>query len=244
MVRVTALPPPRATDDVTDPASGPEPSGREPSGPGTAAGPPARVPAAVPHRRGLAAALLLGVVGAAVVLTAAGRTWAHGTAVFAQGSLPVHVTGRQINELPGALALVGLAALVAVFAVRGAGRIAVSALLALSGAGAMAAALTATGGGTALDAAAKAATGLTGATAHDPTATSWPLIAATGAALILAAGVLALLHGRSWPGMSNRYDRDGTVRPPRRARAEPVTDPDRPEDLWKALDRGEDPTDG
>ena len=38
--------------------------------------------------------------------------------------------------------------------------------------------------------------------------------------------------------MSGRYERDGTPRP---RKAEPV-DPDRPEDMWKALDRGEDPT--
>lgn len=38
--------------------------------------------------------------------------------------------------------------------------------------------------------------------------------------------------------MSGRYERDGTPRP---RKARPV-DPDRPEDIWKALDRGEDPT--
>jgi uncharacterized membrane protein (TIGR02234 family) len=41
--------------------------------------------------------------------------------------------------------------------------------------------------------------------------------------------------------MSNRYDRDGAEPRPRKQRAA-VVDPDRPEDLWKALDRGEDPT--
>lgn len=40
--------------------------------------------------------------------------------------------------------------------------------------------------------------------------------------------------------MSGRYERDGTPRPRKAARTAP--DPDRPEDLWKALDRGEDPT--
>ncbi|WP_181006800.1 Trp biosynthesis-associated membrane protein, partial [Streptomyces sp. SM9] len=58
-------------------------------------------------------------------------------------------------------------------------------------------------------------------------------------ALLLAAGLLALWFGRRWPAMSGRYERDGS---PRARKAAPPVDPDRPEDLWKALDRGEDPT--
>lgn len=38
--------------------------------------------------------------------------------------------------------------------------------------------------------------------------------------------------------MGGRYERDGSPR----ARKAAAVDPDRPEDLWKALDRGEDPT--
>ena len=67
-------------------------------------------------------------------------------------------------------------------------------------------------------------------------------MAAVGGVLILLAGLLALRYGRLWPGMSGRYERGGAPARPRR-RAQPV-DPDRPEDLWKALDRGEDPTGG
>ncbi|MET9968515.1 TIGR02234 family membrane protein, partial [Streptomyces sp. NPDC006356] len=70
--------------------------------------------------------------------------------------------------------------------------------------------------------------------------TAWPYVAAVGGALILLAGLLALRYGRLWPGMSGRYERNGTPRPRRRAPA--AADPDRPEELWKALDRGEDPT--
>jgi uncharacterized membrane protein (TIGR02234 family) len=39
--------------------------------------------------------------------------------------------------------------------------------------------------------------------------------------------------------MPGRYERGATPQPRRKA---PAVDPDRPEDLWKALDRGEDPT--
>ncbi len=70
------------------------------------------------------------------------------------------------------------------------------------------------------------------------THTVWPYVTAGGAVLILAAGLLALRFGGGWPAMGGRYERDGAPRG-RKAAAE---DPDRPEDLWKALDRGEDPT--
>ncbi len=84
---------------------------------------------AAPSRRTLGVMLLLTVLSALLVLTAAGRTWAEGRA----GTLDVSVTGGRISELPGGLALVGLAAAVAVFAVRGAGRLAVGALTLLAG---------------------------------------------------------------------------------------------------------------
>ncbi|MGW6555484.1 Trp biosynthesis-associated membrane protein, partial [Streptomyces sp. NPDC055051] len=69
--------------------------------------------------------------------------------------------------------------------------------------------------------------------------TAWPYVAAAGALLILVAGLCALRYGKSWPAMGGRYERAGT---PRAARGPAAGDPDRPEDLWKALDRGEDPT--
>ncbi|MGW3246381.1 TIGR02234 family membrane protein [Streptomyces sp. NPDC001070] len=191
-------------------------------------------------RRSLVAALSSGVLGAAVVLLAAGRTWQKGTAPFAGGG-PVGVSGNQVTGVPGALALVGLAALVAVFAVRGASRLVVGVLLALCGAGALAAALTALGDTTALDAAAAAASGLKHTTVTAVSTSAWPLVSAAGGALILLAGVVAVLRARTWPGMSSRYDRD-TPRAARPGSAPRVTAEERPEELWKALDRGEDPT--
>jgi uncharacterized membrane protein (TIGR02234 family) len=140
--------------------------------------------------------------------------------------------------VPAALAVVGLAALVAVFAVRRSGRVLVAVLLALSGAGTVAAALFGAYDSSALDDKAAEASGDTSATVDALSHTGWPYVAAVGGALILLAGLLALRYGRLWPGMSGRYERDGT---PRQRKAKPV-DPDRPEDMWKALDRGEDPT--
>jgi uncharacterized membrane protein (TIGR02234 family) len=190
-------------------------------------------------RRSLALALLFGALGAAVVLLATRRGWSAGTATVAGGEFPLSAAGSDVTGVPAALAIVGLASLVAVFAVKRAGRLLVAALLALSGAGTIAAALLGLSDSSALDEQAAAATGDTAATVDTMTHTGWPYVAAAGGLLLLLAGLLALRYGRSWPAMSGRYERDGTPRP-RRVRA--AADPDRPEEIWKALDRGEDPT--
>ncbi|MEU6095525.1 TIGR02234 family membrane protein [Streptomyces sp. NPDC047079] len=189
-------------------------------------------------RRSLALALLCGALGAAVALLASRQGWSAGTVTVAGGDFPLTAKGSEVTGVPAALAIVGLAALVAVFAVGRAGRLLVSGLLALSGAGIVAAALLGATDGSALDEKAAQAAGDTSATAFALTHTVWPYVAAAGGALLLLAGLLALRYGRLWPAMSGRYERDGTPRP---RKAKPL-DPDRPEDLWKALDRGEDPT--
>uniref|UniRef100_A0AAU2JPH0 TIGR02234 family membrane protein n=1 Tax=Streptomyces sp. NBC_00049 TaxID=2903617 RepID=A0AAU2JPH0_9ACTN len=216
---VSAVPPPRS-----DAASEPEPE----------------APDSRSGRRSVAAALLLGTLGATVVLLASGRIWARGTAAFGGDSLQLTADGRAVTGLPAALAIVGLAALVAVFAVRGKGRLLVSGLLALSGLGAALAAVFGADGRSALDAEAARTTADTAARVAGLTHTAWPYVTAAGAVLILAAGLLALRFGRGWPGMGGRYERDGSPR----QRKSAAVDPDRPEDLWKALDRGEDPTTG
>ncbi|MFF0449480.1 TIGR02234 family membrane protein [Streptomyces sp. NPDC004609] len=191
-------------------------------------------------RRSLGAALFLGAVGAAAVLLASGQTWAEGTAALSGGTLPLEAEGGDVTGVPTALAVVGLAALVAVFAVRRAGRLLVSALLTLSGAGAALAAYLGASDRAALDEKAAESTGDSAATIDGLTHTPWPYVTMAAGLLILLAGLLALRYGRLWPTMSGRYERDGSPR----SRRAPAVDPDRPEDLWKALDRGEDPTDG
>ncbi len=190
-------------------------------------------------RRSLAAALLCGALGAAVALLATRQQWAEGTATVAGGAFPLTATGSDVTGVPAALAIVGLASLVAVFAVRRGGRVIVAALLALSGAGTVAAAVLGASDSSALDEKAAEASGDTSASVAALSHTAWPYVAAVGGVLLLLAGLLALRYGRLWPAMSGRYERDGTPRPRRKA---PAVDPDRPEDLWKALDRGEDPT--
>ncbi|WDV51009.1 TIGR02234 family membrane protein [Streptomyces coeruleorubidus] len=190
-------------------------------------------------RRSLAVALLCGALGAAVALLATRQRWAEGTATVAGGAFPLTAKGSDVTGVPAALAVVGLAALVAVFAVRRAGRVVVAALLALSGAGIVVAALLGASDGSALDEQAAQASGDTSASVDTLSHTAWPYVAAVGGVLLLLAGLLALRYGRLWPAMSGRYERGGTPQPRRKA---PAVDPDRPEDLWKALDRGEDPT--
>ncbi|GAA2551867.1 TIGR02234 family membrane protein [Streptomyces levis] len=190
-------------------------------------------------RLSLAAALLCGALGAAVALLATRQQWSEGTATVAGGAFPLTASGSDVTGVPAALAVVGLAALVAVFAVRRAGRVVVAALLALSGAGTVAAALSGASDSSALDEKAAQASGDTSAAVAALSHTAWPYVAAVGGVLLLVAGLLALRYGRLWPAMSGRYERGGTPRPRRRA---PAADPDRPEELWKALDRGEDPT--
>ncbi|MEV7771950.1 TIGR02234 family membrane protein [Kitasatospora sp. NPDC086791] len=184
---------------------------------------------AAPSRRTLGVMLLLTVLSAVLVLTAAGRTWAEGRA----GTLDVSVTGGAISELPGGLALVGLAAAVAVFAVRGVGRLAVGALTLLAGIGAAAASVSGAGDTAALDTEAARKLALSGSAATEVSHTAWPWVALVGGVLLALAGLLTLRYGRRWPAMGSRYEA-----PTRKA---PATT-DTPGDLWKALDRGEDPT--
>ncbi|WFB10063.1 TIGR02234 family membrane protein [Streptomyces sp. LX-29] len=193
-------------------------------------------------RRSLAIALLCGALGAALVLLATSRTWAEGTAAVAQGALPQHADGDDITGLPGALAVVGLAAMVAVFAVRRTGRVFVAGLLALCGAGIAVSAVMGASDTAALEEKASKATGLTDSSIQDVAHTAWPWVALAGGVLLLIAGALALGYGRRWPAMSGRYERSGGAARPRPHRSRPAPDPDRPEELWKALDRGEDPT--
>ncbi|MEU7643969.1 TIGR02234 family membrane protein [Streptomyces huasconensis] len=228
----SAVPPPR-TDTQPEPAKTTESAGpAEPAG-------PVETKEQRGSRRSIAAALLLGAVGAALALLASRQTWARGTASVAGGDLPLTASGGDVTGVPAALAIVGLAALVAIFAVRRTGRLLISLLLTLSGAGTVVAALLGAGDSAALDEKAATASGDAAATIGGLSHTGWPYAAAAAGVLLLFAGLLALTYGRSWPAMSGRYERDGSPSP-RKARRAP--DPERPEELWKALDRGEDPT--
>lgn len=202
----------------------------------------ASAPAPRTARRALALALLCGAAGAALALLASGQVWSHATASFAQGELPVQAEGGDVTGLPSALALVGLAALVAVFAVRRKSRVVVAGLLTMCGAGTLVSALLSAGDSAPLVEKASRAGGLAHTGLESVHVSAWPYVSAAGGALLLLAGALGVRYGPAWPSMSGsgRYER--TSRKPRSAPA-PVPE-HRPEELWKALDRGEDPTGG
>ncbi len=188
-------------------------------------------------RRELVAAVLLGAAGAALVAGSAGRTWATVTERAGAGLETVNqqVTGRSLSGVVAALGLAGLAGIAALLATRGWARVAVGALLAVFGVVVAVVTPTAAGRAHVISTAGQKSNlaKLTGdVTVHT---NAWWVIALAGGVLLAASGLLTTVRGRRWPGMSSRYDRPGSAPPPQT---------DDPASLWKALDRGDDPTKG
>ncbi|NEK58529.1 Trp biosynthesis-associated membrane protein [Geodermatophilus sabuli] len=179
--------------------------------------------------------------GAAVTgglaLSAGGLGWVTATLARTPPLPPTttELAGSTLAPLVPAGGLLLLAAAVAVLAVRGAGRVAVGLLVAAAGG------VLAWSGlrplVSDLDAAVAAALDAGGALSTDlhPAGPVLALVAGAGA---LATGLLTVLRGRGWPGMGRRHERPAGPAPALRAR----TDEDRAVDAWRALDRGEDPT--
>lgn len=184
-------------------------------------------------RREPALAALLCLVGAFLVLVAAGRDWAQ-VDVAGTGLLPGRTLGISGADLvPGvrALGLVALAGVVAIPASRRWGRPVVGVVLLLAGAGTVAAALLGDLPGAALTSDVVREAG--GAQGESAQLTAWPALCALGGALVAAAGLLVAIRGRRWASLGRRYE-------PPAARADAPAPAER--DLWEALDRGEDPT--
>ena len=209
-------------------------------------------------RREFALVLLLGAVGAGLVVLAARQAWAQ--AIFTPPRpLPpqdISVTGQQLVPLAGALALAGLACLAAVIATRSWARRVAGALLAALGAGAVVAAGAGVSAAAVLatarvDALAGALGGSTtsgtspGGTPHGIviagsaghaviTGASWQAAAICGAVAIVLAGLATVWRGPRWPVMSARFDRAGQQRRGVRT-ADSAT-------MWESLNRDLDPT--
>jgi uncharacterized membrane protein (TIGR02234 family) len=185
------------------------------------------------NRRELLIALLLCVVGAGLAVFVAGRTWAQvsgGESIVA--AAPVTLSG---GDLSGASALgwVGVAGLAALLATSGWARRALGVLLVLLGAGIIALSATSIGRSHVVEAAVEKRALLNSSADLMPVTNSWWLVSLAGGVLLALAGVLTFVRGGRWPGMSARYDS---------ANAAPKKVRDDPADLWKSLDRGEDPT--
>ena len=197
-------------------------------------------------RRQYSLVLLIGAVGALVVLFAVREQWAQ--AVFTPAkpltAEVVNVSGTDLVPLAGGLGLAALAALVAVIATRGWVRRAVGVLLALFGAGAGAAVLTRVSAQTVLSVAAgkvaspesAALSGTAGSTTGGSsggsalvvtdsaghavmTGAPWQVAVIIGALLIFVAGLATALRGQDWPVMSARYDAPGAKRAAARTEA-------------------------
>lgn len=179
-------------------------------------------------RRQYALALGLLLLGALLVLVAAGRPWASAEVATTTGSTAartLRVHGSDVSGALPALAVLALAGIAGVVATRGRVRQAVGVLLVLAGAGVVVVTLTSSLGA-ALDEAARTASGVTSARASDASTTAWRWAALLGGVLVATAGALTVAGGRRWPALGGRYER----------RVDPALD------AWAALDRGIDPT--
>jgi uncharacterized membrane protein (TIGR02234 family) len=208
-------------------------------------------------RREYLGVLLLGAVGAAVVLAAVRQDWARVLTVQPH-PLPAStaaVRGQDLLPAAGAFGLAALAGLAALMATRRLARRLVGGVLAAFGVaiivalsmpvtdaqvrGAVtSAASTASSvpGGSTVDSGTTPGGGVSGisvASHVTMAAFPWRWVAVAGAVLIVAAGLLAAWRSARWPVMSSRYDR------PARRRPSPGTDPAA---LWEALSQGLDPT--
>ncbi|WP_187414367.1 TIGR02234 family membrane protein [Nonomuraea sp. PA05] len=171
-------------------------------------------------------------LGCLAVLVAAGQAWAT-----VRGGTDVRApTGGDLSPALTPVALAGLAGVVAVLATKGVGRRLVGALLALCGAGAAVATWTALGDANVTGWLREQNVMQGAADLPWQAALLWPVVAAAGAALMAAGGVVAIARGGRWAGMSARYDRGA-------GNAEPKAQVNEDRALWDALDRGDDPTD-
>jgi uncharacterized membrane protein (TIGR02234 family) len=181
-------------------------------------------------RRGLVVAVLLCLAGAGLLLLATSRVWLSyrldGAASFPRRT--VALTGSELAPGARALGFLALAGVAALAATRSWGRVLVGALLALAGAGAVAVLVRALADRAA---AVDRAGPLIDVHVGDvPGLGPWPYVGLVGAGLLLAAGVLVMVRGRSWTTLGANYEAPAATKPAGDA------------SLWDALDRGEDPT--
>jgi uncharacterized membrane protein (TIGR02234 family) len=216
----------------------------------------------MPARRELLAALGACLLGALLALGASAPTWVRVAVPRARplADAVVAFSGRDLAPPVPALGLVGLAAVVGLVATRGRGRSVLGAVLAGCGVAVVLAA------GPHLAAPSPPETAVLVA-GHGPlpgrdltrpveprAEPVWPALAVGGGLLLAVAGMVSVVRGRRWPAMSGRYDAPtagpaGPTAVPTAAsagqtqRAGPAAHGrPAPQQLWDALDRGDDPT--
>ena len=194
-------------------------------------------------RREMAVAVVGSAVAGGLALSTGGQTWLTATVARPEPLPPVteQLTGSELAPLVPAGGLVLLAAAVALVAVRGAGRVLVGLLAAVAGGVLGWSGLRTLLTDVDVTAAEVVGSGTPGSTLTAELSGAWPVLALVAGQLAVAAGLLTVLRGRAWPGMGRRYERSAAVAP---APTRRQTDEDRALDAWRALDRGEDPTEG
>jgi uncharacterized membrane protein (TIGR02234 family) len=180
--------------------------------------------------RTFAPTVLAGLGTAALTAVASSQEWARTTGDAAGVEVSGTVSGAETAPLALALALVALAAWGVLLAVRGRPRRAVAAVGAAAAAGVLAALVDAFDGAPDDSLAAVMAQGATG-DVFISSLTVWYWTTGAAALLTLAALVVAVVRSPGWPAMGSRYDAPAARR-----------DAETEEDLWRALDRGDDPT--
>ena len=185
-------------------------------------------------RREQAAVLVVLGVASSVLLLAVGRHWVRTAADPARLEAARSQTGSVLAPGLPALALVGLAGVVAVLATRGRLRQAVGVVVALDGTGAVVLALTAPPAG-----------------AH---VSGWQRVAVLAAGVVALSGVAVAVRGPRWPTMGGRYDAPAAAGAPSApgggsAETGPAVaaeagdrSPAQDRALWDAIERGDDPT--
>jgi uncharacterized membrane protein (TIGR02234 family) len=191
----------------------------------------------VTPRRLYAPVVLATLAAGGLAFVAVGRTWAH-TELRPQGlaSATVSMSGSDAQPLVSALAVVVVAAALAILAAGPRMRRVIGALTAVVSV--VAIVLVPRSGTSGLDDAVRSAAekspAYTGpASLGDISYAAWPLLAIAAFVLAAVLGVVTIRFAGAWPTMSSRYDAPSARRP-----AAGTSDTD----MWKAMDRGDDPT--
>jgi uncharacterized membrane protein (TIGR02234 family) len=182
----------------------------------------------VTPRRAATIAALTALVGAGLLLAAAGQPWAHVTLDAGAGAplQSVDLDGGDLAGSVSAMGLLGLAGVAASIATRGNLRRAVGLVIDAAGIWAIVATVLGRAGDRVAETAVATAPGSTVAASAT---TAWPWLAVAGGVLLSIGGALTVIGGHRWSGLSRRYEA-------------PAAAAHAPDDPWAALDRGDDPT--
>jgi uncharacterized membrane protein (TIGR02234 family) len=183
--------------------------------------------------------LLFGLAGALGVTVGTARPWVSATsAVPDLPTLHSTASGGDLAPLAGALGVVLLAAFGAVVATRGWFRRALGAVIVVASLAVLIAVI-APGSADDVLRSGLAAKGWSGA-AYQTHPQVWRWLVLASAVVTSVAGVATLRYGDQWAVMGDRYDAPGSRGPAAAKPSEELTE----NDVWQAIDHGDDPTQG